>query len=303
MSDLDNMSEVDTNEVQPSEVVETSNEELQSTPQDSNTEQELVFIEDEGDQNQPKSNMSQEQAYAAFRKEQDKRKRKQAEIEAGEKERAELREKIAKLESTVGSIAKGSPPTLESCGYDEEEFSNKIREYYEPTQAKQHKEEPKKVEQLNDEADFYHYQKSAELKAKLPDYDEIEAKARKKFESYGGQPDVVVNQLSTIAQRAGADIGKALYAFGRSDKLVADLNAAVATGNQFAIAEVLKTAAGKIKPREHKALDTQPTPDINSSGSIDNMSKSIEKAKAQWMKTGSIADYNAYRNAKKAAKS
>ena len=166
MSDsLENMAEMQNEVTQPVDVVVTDAEET-SSPQTGDEEMEL-YIEAEGDQTEtPKTNMSQEQAYAAFRKEKEKRQRKNEELEAAAKREKELLDRLANLEGTVGGIAKGAPPTLESCDYDEQLFAQKMQEYYAPKS-----ESPKPVEQTNqaaqqhsnDEDDFYLYQKEQEL--------------------------------------------------------------------------------------------------------------------------------------------
>ena len=91
-------------------------------------------------------------------------------------------------------------------------------------------------------------------------------------------------------------------ALNKNPRLLAELSQACATGNQFAIADVLKKAAAKVQTRQRKPIDTQPEPSINSSGPIDNATKAVQKAKEQWMKSGSAADYQAYQAAKKLTK-
>ena len=120
MSDsLENMAEMQSEIDQPNNGVAPELEE--NTPPQGDTEEMELVIEAEGDQlEEPKTNMSQEQAYAAFRKEKEKRQRKNEELEAAAKREKELLERISKLEGTVGGITKGAPPTLESCDWDEQ---------------------------------------------------------------------------------------------------------------------------------------------------------------------------------------
>ena len=72
-----------------------------SSPQTDDVETEL-YVETEGDHDeQPKTNMSQEQAYAAFRKEKEKRQRKNDELKAAQEREKELIDRLAKLESSL----------------------------------------------------------------------------------------------------------------------------------------------------------------------------------------------------------
>lgn len=300
-----------TNETsQPNEAVEASLEETQSTPQDSATGEELFFDEGEGDQNQPNSNMTQEQTYAAWRKEQEKRKRKNEELEAAKKREQELIDRLAAVESKIGTVARGPKPTLESCDYDEEAFYKAYDEWQSNSSTKPTQSNNQQAQQSNvqpqpnslegfEDAEFYHHLKSQDLKAKLSDYDDYEAKAKETIGRYGVDPEQFTVQLSAIARDGKVDIARAMYAFGRSPTLVNDLSKA---RTQIQMLEVLKVAAGKIKTRDPVALDTKPTPTISGGGTIDNHASAVAKAKEQWMKSGSVTDYQKYKAAKDANK-
>ena len=310
MSELDNMSEATNEANQPSEAVEATLEESQSTPQDSDTGEELFFAEDEGDHNQPNSNMTQEQTYAAWRKEQEKRKRKNEELEAAKKREQELIDRLASVESKLGNVARGPKPTLESCDYDEDAFYKAYDEWQSHGTAKPattNTDQPVNNQQqvmnpVNDEADFYHHLKSTELKEKLPDFDEQASKVQSKINSVTGNKqntEMFMQNMRAIAHRRGIDIAKAEYALGRSDVLFEKLKA---TRDQYDIEDVLREAAGKIQTRERKAPESQPTPTIGGGGTIDNYSVAIKKAQDKYAETGRIEDYNALRKARQAAK-
>lgn len=295
MSELDNMSEATNETNRPNVAVEASLEESQSTPQDSDTGEELFFADDEGAHNQPNSNMTQEQTYAAWRKEQEKRKRKNEELTKEREERERLQREIDELKSQVSNVTRGAKPTLASCGYDEEAYEQAIDKWYShgTTKPAAQNEPPKAQPQTNnldgfEEAEFYHHQKSTELKSKLSDYDDYEAKAKETIGQYGVDPEQFTVQLSAIAHDAEVDIAKAMYAFGRQPALVQKLSQA---RTQVQMAKVLKEAAGKIQTRERKALDTKPTPTINGGGAINNKQAALDKAVAQYAETGSREDY------------
>lgn len=301
------MSEANNETNQPNEAVEASLEESQSTPQDSDTGEELFFADDEGDHNQPNSNMTQEQTYAAWRKEQEKRKRKNEELAKEREERERLQREIDELKSQVSSVTRGAKPTLASCDYDEDAYDQALDKWYShgTTKPAAHNEPPKAQPQTNnldgfEEAEFYHHQKSTELKSKLSDYDDYEAKAKDTIGQYGVDPEQFTVQLAAIAHDAEVDIAKAMYAFGRQPALVQKLSQA---RTQVQMAKVLKEAAGKIQTRERKALDTKPTPTISGGGAIDNTAKGVEKLRQQWSENPTSENFRLYSEAKKAAAS
>ncbi len=304
MSDLENTSETQNETTQPAEVVATGAEEV-GQPQVNNTDDVEFYVEEEGDQEQPKINMSQEQAYAAFRKEQDKRKRKQKEIDSKDNEINELKSQVSKLSETVGNITKGAPPTMESCGFDEDEFQTKTREYYAPAQSKPSEtEQPvtnEQQQQVSDQAEFYLYQKEQEFIKHIPSYEAEKTELVGKFKQYGGGSDTI-QFMSQIAQQKGVDIARAIFAMNKNPSLVNDLVNAAQSNNQFAIADVIEKAASKVQTRQRKPIDTQPEPDINSSGPIDNTSKAIEKARSEWVNASAhekLGKWNAYQAVKK----
>lgn len=285
MSDLGNIANTEEETKQPVNVVATEAEEI-TQPQGDDGEVEL-YVETEGDQEQPKTNMSREQAYAAFRKEKEKRQRKNEELEASKKREQELAERIAKLESSIGSIKKGAPPTLESFDYDEDKYAQAVKEYYAPSQpekaeAKQEiANESNQSPVLNDEAEFYLYEKEQELIKQIPDYESDKAQLVEKFKQFGGG-EHNLNEMAQIANQTGVDIAKANLAFNRNPALLNKLVNAYPRG-PFAVADVLKEAESKVQTRQRKPIDTQPEPNINSSGPIDNKASAIAKAREAWM--------------------
>ena len=108
--------------------------------------------------------MSQEQAYAAFRKEKEKRQRKNEELQREKEEREKIQRELDELKTAVGSMKKGAPPTLESCDYDEQLFAQKMKEYYAPSQQEPkvnaEVSQPQSSNSANDMAEFYCTKKS-----------------------------------------------------------------------------------------------------------------------------------------------
>ncbi|CAH9011524.1 coil containing protein [Vibrio phage 199E37-1] len=312
MSDsLDN--NVDTQiEVTPPADAVVANAEETSSPQTGQEDTEL-YVETEVDQQtatNENANPSESELHARWIKEKEKRKRKQQEIDDAAEREAEKDRRIAELEKAVGTITKGAPPSLESCDYDEEVYQKAVREYYSPTQSPV-ENKPEQKPQNNqsnpalDEAEFYLYQSEQELSKQLPDYEQNKSELVAKMKSQYGATDNTMIQFAMIAKQAGADIAKANVALNKNPTLLAELSQACSTGNQFAIADVLKKAAAKVQTRQRKPIDTQPEPSINSSGPIDNHAKSVDKARTDWVnapageKMQKWKQYQAIKNANK----
>ena len=106
-----NETEVLTENAQPVAAVVANTEISEATPQAEPTEQLEVYIEeDTGDQKEPKNEMSQAQAYAAFQKEKRKRKDKQSELDSKDNEIAAMQKTVSELQSQVGNITRGEMP-------------------------------------------------------------------------------------------------------------------------------------------------------------------------------------------------
>lgn len=303
MSDsLENMADTQNEVTQPVDAVVADAEEI-SSPQTDDVETEL-YVETEGDHEQPKTNMSHEQAYAAFRSEKEKRQRKNEELQRERDERERLERELNELKGTVGKLTKGEPPTLESCDYDEALYQKKVQEYYSPSEAKQPEVKQEQQQQQSnpelDQAEFYLYQSEQELSKQLPDYEQNKSELVEKIKQFGGNDQTMI-YLANIAKQAGVDIAKANVAMNKNPSLLMELNTAAQTNNQFAIADVLKKAASKVQTRQRKPIDTQPEPSINSSGPIDNNAATIKKAQDKYAETGNIQDFRALQAAKKAA--
>lgn len=298
MSDLENMSEALENDSQPVEVVATEAEET-TQPQGGDVE-ELAFVEDEGEPIETPNDDQLTKQRAAFAKSKQKQREEKEKREAAEKEARELREEIERIKTQL----KPAKPTLESCGFDEDEFEKKINEYYSTNNTVQAPKDNKPQPQvsIDEDSEFYLYQKADELRSQLKNYDDLESKAKAKLVQDGANADVAINEISFIARQTGADAARAIAAFGSSDVLYEKLKRAVVTGNQFAIAEVIKEAAAKIQPVQRKKIDTIPEPTINNSGPIDNKAAAVAKAREAWVNASpseKLAKWNEYQAVKK----
>jgi hypothetical protein len=285
--------------VQPVEVVETKAEITEANPQAEATEQEELYVdEDEGDQQKPTTGMTQEQSYAAFQKEKRKRKDKQEQIDKDAIEKESLRNELAELKAQVGNITRGEMP--DPYDFDSKEDHYKALKEWEGNAAPQ-QTKSKPVEQqdtANDEAEFYLYQKEQELTKLLPDYQKSKDGLIKMFVDDGmDNPKAAMLFLSNIAKQKGVDIAKATMTIERIPSLLEDIKQA--GNNHIMIGDILERAANKVKTRTKKIIDTQPEPEINSTGAIDGGNEAVNKLRQAWVANPNKSNYNAYQQAKK----
>jgi len=269
-------------------------------PQSEETEQvELYVDEDEGDQQKPNTGMSQEQSYAAFQKEKRKRKEKQEQIDKDAVEKESLRKELSDLKAQVGNITRGEMP--DPYDFDNKEDHYKALKEWEGSAAPQTATKYKAVEQhdtANDEAEFYLYQKEQDLTKLLPEYQESKDALLKSFADDGmTNPKGAMLFLANIAQQKGVDIAKAVMTMKRIPSFLEDIKRA--GNNQFMIGDILEKAANKVKTRTKKSIDTQPEPEINSTGAIDGGNEAVNKLRQQWVANPNTQNYNAYQKAKK----
>ena len=286
--------------VQPVEVVETETEITEANPQAEATEQEELYVdEDEGDQQKPTTGMTQEQSYAAFQKEKRKRKEKQAQIDKDAVEKESLRKELADLKAQVGNITRGDMP-------DPYDFDSK-EDHYEALKKWEGKAEPQAQSEIkatdeqdnaDDETEFYIYQKEQELTKLLPDYQKSKDGLMKMFTDDGMKnPKGAMLFLANIAKQKGIDIAKATMTIERIPSLLEDIKRA--GNNHFMIGDILEQAANKVKTRTKKIIDTQPEPEINSTGAIDGGNEAVNKLRQAWVVNPNKHNYNAYQQAKK----
>lgn len=308
MSDiLETSKETQEQTLQPVDSVVTGTEES-ATPQ--SADDKIVIEVDEQESGQETNAQSVDNKdsamYVRMKKEKEKRMREHEARLAAEQRENELLERIKQLESNVNPIV-NPKPTLESCDYDNDRFESEIAAYYQNNGSAQPKPqaEPKQQEQFNEqafEADYYLQSKESEVAKSYPKYKDDKSELLNKFTANGGG-EQTFTYLSTIASQAGVDIAKANIALNRNADLFNSLINAAGSGNQIAIADVLKQAAGKVDLRTSKKVDTLPTPDIQNSGPIDNKSAAVEKAKKAWREAPSgnaqVAAWQEYQRIKK----
>lgn len=287
---------------QPVESLAADTEAKTVAPTTENTDDIEIYVDAEGDQEKPTHGMTKEQSYAAFQKEKEKRKRKNEQLEEERAKREQLEREVAELKSTVGKITKGEPPKIADFDYDDEAYQKAVKEYYLEEQPAKEKPKPKSdddnLQQIKDEAEFYLYSSEQVLAKQIPEYEAAKESFNKALVEQLNSPDteLATTFLSSIAQQSGVDIGKAIFALGKFPELVTEL--AKAGQNQFAIAKTLERAANRVKTRSKKPIDTQPEPEISTTGAIDVNAEKIAKLREKWQKNSTRENYDAYQNAK-----
>ena len=210
-----------------------------------------------------------------------------------EKER-KIRELEAKLNAAPATetkpVALSAKPTLESCDYDSDEYEQKLAEWYEQkreydaAEASVAAQRDAEAKAWQDKLDSY---AKAKASLKVRDYDEAEATALDTFD---------VTQQGIVLQ--GSDNPALLiYAIGKNAKRAKEL-ASINDPVKFAFA-VAKLET-QLKVTNRKAA-TAPERTINSgggrlSGAIDS---TLERLRAEALKTGDLSKVMAYKRSKK----
>lgn len=298
--DSGNTPETQNEAAKPNDAVVADLEITEDKPQSEASEPQEFYVDEEADQEQAKHGMTQAQSYAAFQKEKEKRKKKQLEIDKGNDERAAMQATIDELQATVGKITKGAPPTLESCDYDEGQFSQKMQEYYsnpgKPAQQEAAKPDAQNNVQ-NDEAEYNLYQQEQALTKDLPDYEDAKTSFMNTVKTKYGvtDPSVTVAMIADISKQTNVDAAKVIYAMNKIPSLIDELNSC---SNPFAMAKVMEKAASKVKSRVKAPITTQPEPDVTNSGPIDNSAGTIDKLYKDWQANPTLANHKRYIAAK-----
>jgi hypothetical protein len=293
--DSGDMSEIKEEAIQPDDVVVTESETTEATPQAEAIEEAEFYIEDEGDQQEePKddSGMTENQLKAAFKEEREKRKRKNAELDAAKKETEELKQRLERAEKLAIEAAMGKKPNpsdfLDAQDYHDalEEYNRKHQEY--APKAEQQEQAQANSYQLSDDQEFHAYKGREELRKHFKDFDEAEDSVFEWVGSQGLPAEQVKAGVIALTHLHDIDYAKAIYAINKLPALKDRLSKAP---NDKAIAAVLKEAASKIKTRQAAKIDSKPEPTLSSTGSISVAQKALEKARKDYAENASIANF------------
>ena len=282
MDSGNNMTDTEVEAIQPNEVVATELEATEAEPQAEATEETELYVDVED--GHTASKMSQEQAYAAWKKEKDKRKKYKSEID-------DLKSQLSELSGVVSKVTKGAEPTLEQFDYDEAKFKEAVKEYYSGTSQASSPKPVKEVEQqplANDAAEFHLYQSEQKLTEKFSDYPEAKEAVKETFSSLGVEGDKAINIMASVAQQGGVDIAKVILAANKVPGLITKL---AQSNSDIQLFNLMKEAESKIKARASKKIDSIPNPDIKTNGPVDNSSAAYEKARQEYVANSNIANF------------
>lgn len=299
--ELDEQSNAQSEVIQPDEVVVTDSETTEAKPQAEATEEQELFVDDSSDDQSTshKSEMTQAQAYAAFQKKKKQSAARKEELNASAVREQKLQDELNELKATVGKITKGKAPTLDDCGWDEEEYHKRYQAFHStPETPQKAAAQPAAANNpVNDEAEFYLYEREQALAELVPNYDQAKTNVVESFAKYGiTDSNGAMNYLSNIAKLKKVDIAKVVVAM---DKMPHILDSIIKAGsNDFAVADILEKAAGKVKTRSKKRIDSKPEPELNNTGPIDNSSAATAKAFKTWQASPTLANHKRYLAAK-----
>lgn len=284
---------------QPTDAVAGAVEENAEALQSADEVEFELQIDDEGEPaKEPEEKQPDyEMARKAYKEREEKRKKREQE----EAERKALNERLAKLEAENQKASLGKPPTLADCDYDEDEYQRKLAEHYQKQyQAQNPANESKQEEpqqEIATEVLIAADKQEQEVRTKYKKYEADKTDLAMKIANDDLNPDLVMGHLQLICHADGTDFAKAVIGLSKVKGGYEGLKDAASKGD-VAVARYVRQVAGKVKLAEAKKIDTQPEPEINSSGSIDNSNATVDKLRKQWKDNPTTGNYKLYMQAK-----
>ena len=310
MLDLDHMPNSELDVSQPAVGLAASVEEIGGDANATDTDELGFEIEGEGDREMPNEDVELRRRKAAFAKQKQKAKEAKAREDAAIAESQRLKQELEDLKSQVGQLKVGPEPTYESCGYDDELFKQRMKEYLltangkPQAQASQAQAQRQAEYEPDLDVEFEHDESVAAIKkAGVSDYDDKSAALDSAIAELGMNPSVVRGQLRQLCSLADIDSGKAEYMIGRNPSVVAELASAK---SQPQLKRILKREAEKLKLRQKQKIDTKPEVSIQSSGPLGSLDKQLQKARLAWQNAephNQAAAWQEYQLVKKQSKS
>ncbi|HFX6379638.1 TPA: hypothetical protein ACIFDR_003562 [Acinetobacter baumannii] len=209
------------------------------------------------------------------------------------KEKKESDRRIKELEAKLNeqnkpeTIELGEKPTLESVGYDADEFEAKLTEWhakklqFEQQEASKREEQEKAQKVWQDKLNSYESKKTA-IKSKVRDFDEAEELAR----------DALSQTQQGILIHAAEKPELLIYHLGKNPQKAKEL-AAITDPIQFAFAAAKIDAQIKMTARKPSTSpERKPSGSAALSGSVDN---TLAKLRADAEKTGDYTKVNEYK--------
>lgn len=288
MSDLENMQEALNMNVQPDDAVVANSETNSSTPQDETNEQVEFYVDSEGGQSEkPKQDDEEARRKAAFAKQKRQKREAQEKAEAALREVEEERKRRLELEQRLARIEAGPKPDPDDDKYygnskqfwaDLDAWNAKVGNVTEKQKQQQTQTQAYKADE---DAEWQIEKRKQKLvEGGVKDFDEKLESLKAIIESHQGNFEMFRDSVAQLSQDDGTYEGAdALYILSLNPEL---LNEVAAAKTQVAVNRVLKKAALMLKTRQKVDTGIKPTPDISSSGPINNLAKKVEKLRQEW---------------------
>lgn len=209
------------------------------------------------------------------------------------REKKESDRRIKELEAKLNeqnkpeTIELGEKPTLESAGYDTEEFEKQLIDWtakkakFEQQEAAKREEQEKAAKAWQDKLNNYEAKKTA-IKTKVRDFDEAEEIAR----------DVLTQTQQGILLHGAEKPELLIYHLGKNPQKAKEL-AAITDPIQFSFAAAKIDAQIKMTARKPSTSpERKPSGSAALSGSVDN---TLAKLRADAEKTGDYTKVNEYK--------
>ncbi|MFW2042672.1 hypothetical protein ACG94V_21110 [Acinetobacter sp. ULE_I001] len=213
------------------------------------------------------------------------------------RETKEGKRRIKELESQLSQNQKpqevvlGEKPTLESVGWDSEEYETKLAEWHEQKRSHDDQERKKQAEQENatkawqEKLSNYEVKKNA-VKTKVRDFEEAEELAR----------DVLNETQQGILIHGAKNPELIIYHLGKNPEKAKEL-AGIKDPIQFAFAAANIDAQIKVQTRKPQ---TNPESKVTGSGTLSGATDStLNKLRAEAEKTGDYTKVVAYKKQKR----
>ena len=290
--ELDKQTEAQSEAQQPTESLVDKVETSDSTPNETPNDEQELYVDDSSDDQSisHKTEMTRDQSYAAFQKKKKQSAKRKEELEAGAVREQKLQDELKAANAKIESMATVNPPTMDEVGYDEVIYREKMEEYL--TKSKPSQQKQSQVSEVDDQAEFYLYEKELALTKLVPKYDEAKTELLESLSNNGIKPEKGMNYLSNIARQKGVDIAKVVVAMQKMPHILNDI--LKAGNNDFKVADILEQAASKVKTREKKRIDSKPEPEISNSGPVDNIEAAKSKAYKTYQENPTLANHKAY---------
>lgn len=304
MDSGENMSEVQSETVQPVDGVVPETETTEATPQAEATEETELYIEDEGDQQEePKKEMSEDQNKAARIQERKKRKAKEKENQALRDKLEEQQRQIEELRINQAKASRGEIPDRHD--FDTQgEFLDALDKWRsvgsEPKQAKEPVQSNPTFELDDDQYDHL-YESERKIKKSFSDYEDNKKVLFAELEKNGVNPEAGLNEIAAVCHANNLDPAKVVIAAGKFPSEVKKLIKAAGT-NILSFKTALSKLESKVKSRSKVNIDTKPEPNLKSTGSVDHTEAKVKKLLETYSLSGDINDFRAYLKAKKGVK-